>query len=286
MLFKSNNLYKRSWVSVKEEETRIIDSNGLVEKRMEDAAAKMPAPLETEAEEGDMPEGFAAGLDATALAGLVGEDGELPAVIKAQPAEPVYEGPSPEELIAEANEEIAAMKKQAEAEIESERARALEKARKEGKSAGYEEGKEKAQAELASEKQRLEKEYEEMVQELEPEFIRHICGIYEHILHVDLNNYRDIVLYLLSECIQKSESGRNFIVHVSKDDYPYVSMQKKQLMDEISLPGATVEIIEDITLKKSECMVETEGGIFDCSLDVQLAALQKELMLLAYEKEQ
>ena len=44
-----------------------------------------------------------------------------------------------------------------------------------------------------------------------------------------------------------------------------------------------MEIIEDMTLKKNECMVETDGGIYDCSLDGQLEALRKELLLLSYD---
>ena len=47
--------------------------------------------------------------------------------------------------------------------------------------------------------------------------------------------------------------------------------------------NATLEVVEDAALRKNECMIETEGGIYDCSLDVQLAALRRELLLLSYE---
>ena len=44
-----------------------------------------------------------------------------------------------------------------------------------------------------------------------------------------------------------------------------------------------VDMIEDVTLNRGECMIETGNGVFDCSLGTQLEALKDELMLLAYK---
>ena len=44
-----------------------------------------------------------------------------------------------------------------------------------------------------------------------------------------------------------------------------------------------VELLEDVTLGKNECMIETGNGVFDCSLGTQLEALNEELRLLSYE---
>ena len=45
----------------------------------------------------------------------------------------------------------------------------------------------------------------------------------------------------------------------------------------------TVELIEDATLKENECVIETNSGIFDCSIGVQLEELTKKLRLLSFE---
>ena len=79
------------------------------------------------------------------------------------------------------------------------------------------------------------------------------------------------------------EGSQDYIIHVSPEDYPFVSMSKNKLSEVLGNKSATVEIIEDMTLKKNECMVETDGGIYDCSLDSQLEALRKELLLLSYD---
>ena len=61
-----------------------------------------------------------------------------------------------------------------------------------------------------------------------------------------------------------------------------MSMQRKQLQAGLPGNGVTLEIIEDMTVEKDGCMIETEGGIFDCGLGTQLEQLRRKLMLLSY----
>ena len=60
-------------------------------------------------------------------------------------------------------------------------------------------------------------------------------------------------------------------------------MQKRELVKGTKMAIGNVELLEDVTLKKNECMRETGNGVFDCSLGTQLAALNEELRLLSYE---
>ena len=59
-------------------------------------------------------------------------------------------------------------------------------------------------------------------------------------------------------------------------------MQKKQLEAAAAGANTSVEVVQDTTLSEGECMIETDGGIFDCGLGTQLAELKKQLLLLAY----
>lgn len=155
---------------------------------------------------------------------------------------------------------------------------------------GYEEASQKADKELTEKKAALElerdqlkKEYEEKVQELEPRFAELFCDLYRHIFQVDFSNYKDIVSQLIISTFQGIDSGKNFIIHVSKADYERVNEQKK-VLQEMVVNNGTIEIIEDYTLKETECLIETDGGIIDCSLDTQLSQLEKEIKLLAYKR--
>ena len=48
--------------------------------------------------------------------------------------------------------------------------------------------------------------------------------------------------------------------------------------------ASLLEVVEDITLSKNQALIETDGGIYDCSLGTQLDELGKKLRLLSYEK--
>jgi flagellar assembly protein FliH len=59
-------------------------------------------------------------------------------------------------------------------------------------------------------------------------------------------------------------------------------MQKAQLVEDSGAKNAQIDIVEDRTLSKNQCLVETDDGIFDCSLSVELTELKRKLQLLAY----
>ncbi len=43
----------------------------------------------------------------------------------------------------------------------------------------------------------------------------------------------------------------------------------------------SIEIVEDVTMKKNQCIIETGSGMYDCSLDVQLENLIEEIKMLS-----
>ena len=153
--------------------------------------------------------------------------------------------------------------------------------------AGYRQGMqetERLKSEYAAKSEQLEAQYEQMIKELEPRFVETLTGIYEHVLKISLADETQLIMFLAGNAIRNIESGKQVIVHVSKEDYPIVSMQKKQLIATAG-SGVSLEIIADVTLSKNDCMIETEGGIFDCGLGTQLQELGKQLKLLSYTED-
>lgn len=280
-----SNLLKGGYISYQTDATRVIDSNDLVASKIEKLAALMQ---EENQEKEDFSDSFIAGLNASQVGELlddpvddVGE--ESGNVIK---AEPVYEGPSPEEILAEARAEAQQLIDEAVAEAENNKTAVYEEARKSGYNDGYQAGLQEVEAlksDLAAKEEARKKYYEEQLEELEPMFIDTLTGIYEHIFHVQLADNKEIIFYLIQDAVRKVEGNKNFIIHVSKEDYGFVSMQKKELLSGVA-SAETAEIVEDMTLKQNECFIETGGGIFDCSLETQLAGLTRELKLLSYVK--
>lgn len=277
----SSNLIKRGVTLLKEEVPRIIDSDALLAGKMDKGMGSGRMTLMPEDEDG-----FARGLRAEVLEPVVQDmDGKIMGENSFEESEDL--GPSPEELKQQAIAEIEKMKEEAAVLLETERRHTLDEAKKQGYQEGYAEGLREVEAmkhKLAEEKKEIEKQYEAQLDNLEPQFIDVLSGIYEHIFKVDLSGYRDVIVELIADTMRKTEGGRDYIVHVSKEDYPYVNMQKKKIMEGMPTANASVEIIEDITLSQSQALIETGGGIFDCSLGTQLSELSQKLRLLSYEK--
>ena len=310
---RSGNLVKSFYLAREGVEPRVIDSNSIIEEKLENLRYSFPEPAKnaldfTEQDYSQEPE-FSEGLDADTLNALVGDPDEameytaefdeegnpVSNVIKANPYEPepepyvepesVYQGPTREEIEEMARAEIEAMKAEAAGEIERRKTVGYE----EGKAQGYEEGRAQAEAEIAQEREAIEREreglqsqFEEMMDELEPRFVHTLTSIYEKIFEVDLSGHKDLILGLLRNAMGHIESSKTYMIHVSREDYAFVSENKGRLAMDSLAEDATIDIIEDATLKANECMIETPGGIFDCSLGTELELLRKKLELLSY----
>ena len=283
----SSNLYKCGWVTVQEKDTRVIDNNALLEQKL--SAVLHAASISDTEEILPVDDGFEDGLDAEKVDALFSSDeGVIKGSLQAERDALLEE-------IENARAELAAVKEQADAMIEDAKSQigAMQmKAYEEAKSQGYQEGerlgRQEADAQIneyLAKKKQLEDEYEKKIEELEPEFIETLTGIYEHIFKVDLTRYRDLVANLLVNAMQNIENTRNFLVHVSKEDYEGVMADKDRIRAEAGGNSVSVEFVEDATLSRSQCLIETENGIYDCSLDTQLSELSRKLKLLSYERD-
>ncbi|MBO6137879.1 MAG: hypothetical protein J6O71_04625 [Lachnospiraceae bacterium] len=291
-----SSVYKRQFIETQEDKL-VINSNKKIAERLEELSKIVGGDGTVSAD------GFSEGLSAVNVSGLVegaeeyDEEGNpISNVIKADAAPPPPPEPEPEPvpqidveaILAEANEQAQAIIADAQAQAEQIRAQAAEDGRNEGLSAGHDEGYQAGMAEVEGMKQQLLQEeaelqadFERRVDELEPIFIETLTGIYEHIFHVNFAEQKEVIFYLIQDALKNIEGGRNMIIHVSANDYGFVSMQKKELLEGIS-GSDSAEIVEDVTLKPNECYIETDSGIFDCSLETQLAGLKRELRLLSY----
>lgn len=284
----SSNLYKYTsfYPGKQGSEKRIIDTNEIAAKRLETLAEIMKASAESGNDQG-----FVQGLDAKEVSLLLeDEEQESGNIIKGnvtQDASALVEQAQAEaaELVANAKNQADTIVSEAIEQAENTKKNVLEEARM----LGYREGINRAnkeveqlKAELQEKERRMKEEYEAQMQSMEADLVEVLTGIYEHIFQVEFSSQREVLVHLISATMRKSDSSRSFIIHVSKDDYPFVSMQKKQLMASVAGINSNVEIIEDMTLARTECLIETDGGIFDCGLGTQLGELSKKLKLLSY----
>ncbi|MDE7267429.1 MAG: hypothetical protein K2N89_08195 [Lachnospiraceae bacterium] len=307
-MYNNGGVLKSGWVVVNPQDTRIIDSNARAEAKLKEIALELAKQC---GEEPEFANGFTQGLNAVEVSDLmrdengniIGYEQEGEASSESSETLQAAETPAYEELIAQAQAEVEEMKQQAATEIESARVQAAEDGQKQGYQDGFEQGKqagfeqghqdgldsvaeqrEQMLQEIERQRAKLESEYEKKLKEIEPKFIETLTGIYEHIFHVSLRNSRELIVYLIQNTMRNIEGGTTYLIHVSKEDFPFASMQKRELIKNTNINIDDVELLEDATLSKNECMIETGSGVFDCSLGTQLEALNEELRLLSYEQ--
>lgn len=304
-----SSLVKTSNIHIDKQSKRIIDTNELVEAKLarlreimeNDGSASFVPGIRAEAL--DVQDALLGGsLDNAQQAALFGEDilgtgegeeGFVSGIIKAAPDNPEL---ASEEIINAATEKgnqivqrsimqaqeiLADAQKQAQTEAEAIRSEAMQQ--------GYADGSAKAERELQAAKKELEKQaqklqedYDKQIEEIEPILVDKITDIYEYFFGVDLSSKRRILMHLIANTMRHIDGTKNFLIHVSREDVEYISSHKEQILSVANFAGSVVEIIEDISLHKNECMIETDGGIFDCSLDTELKELTRKIRLLSY----
>ena len=301
-----SNLYKTSYMNMGSDK-RVIDMNELVKKRIDALGLKMQRPENTgfvegiNADsagveelvqgvtfEGDISEGdFSEGLGnlAEVRSGkVIGGDGAADAETLVNDARA-----EAERIISEARADA----EQIVAEARDNAQAVSDDARNKGYQAGYSEGSERASQEinnmreaLDNEKKELEDLYQKKFNEMEPELVETITDVYEHIFKTDLKMHKTIAGHLVASALRNIEGTKSFLIHISKDNFDYVNSRKNMLEEAVRVPGSVIEIMEDISLPPNSCMIETDGGIFDCSLGTELSELSTKLRLLSYSKDE
>lgn len=263
-----SNLYKQRYVFSDSFSKRVINSNDKVAERLEELRRQEQMEAQIPNPQGAV-DGFMVGLQAE----------EIDAV----PKESVI---SPEEIRKMAQEEaddlLADARKQADALLADADMQA-DAIRKEAKNAGFEQGHQegtaKAEEELTrlrsqieEEQRQLEADYRQKVQELEPYLVEIVSDVFEKVFHVHFDDKKEVLVYLIEKVILNAEGTKEFQVRVSRADYEFVEGQKDAISAQVGA-SITVEIVADASLQEHQCMIETDSGVFECGVDVQLENL-------------
>lgn len=285
----SRNILKYHQVIVQEDDKMMIDNNEVVARRLESIEKKSEVIPATETRESDTEasDEFVGGLEADHVE-ILEESGDDASLLTEDISmeRAVFERQA-KEMIEEASKQAEQIILQAQTEAENIKESVIESAKAEGFQSGYQEGAaalEEQKKSLEREREQLQNEYQDMADQLEPKFIDVFTDIFSHVFKTDLMKEKGIISHLLSNTLHRIEGSSSYLIHVSKEDYRYVSSRKEEIVSGVISHNATVDIIEDMTLGAGDCMIETEGGVFDCGVGTQLEELTQKLRLLSYTR--
>ena len=188
----------------------------------------------------------------------------------------------------EANEITTNAKKHAEEIISKAKIQSEEDAKKtieEAKAQGYAEGREQGVAEadaLKAEAQKLydkaQTEREETIKNIEPDMVALVMKVVKKLTGDIAVIKPELVVNLIKQGLADATLTGSINIRVSKQDYDAVLAAKDEILS--FAEGANgLDILKDLSLNKSDCIIETPFGIIDTSLDGQYSALKDDLYL-------
>ena len=160
-------------------------------------------------------------------------------------------------------------------------------ARQDGEKEGYNEGTQRAavelqnsQAQMQAEIDRIHNEFMERQLQMEREIVEMCLPVFEHVFSAELSGRKEVIYHLLDHCIMKIERTGQMQIKVSDANAEFIKSKKDEIQGKV---GAEVglDIIADPLLNDSQCIIETDGGIFDCSIDTELDNLIREIKALS-----
>lgn len=276
-----SNILKKGSAVYKEE--RIIDYNEILKEKI-----KSFTELSEKNKKRMDSDGFVNGLDApvievdddTSDAGL-----SQAATLESESADDIINNARQEadDIIDEANKQAEIILSEAKGQAEEVQSEAHENGYNEGLLSAQNEYNDKAmqlENEYNAKVSELEEQYSKMREEIEPDLVNTLMDVFEKVTHTIAEDNKEIVLHLINNVMKNVDNSHEFVIKVSPEDYQFVADNQGKIYCAMS-SEVNLEVVQEASLKSSECIIETDTGVFNCSLDIELNNLIKEIKLLS-----
>lgn len=275
-----SNLLKRGTTFISEE--RIIDYNELIKLKLKNIVSDKESHSSVDAD------GFVNGLKADVVEQLLtGSEDENEAVDSQNPDDIKNQLAA---AIEEANEQARSIKDEANevlAQAHMEAGKIIEDAKRTGYEQGacnareeYESKAEALEREYEQKKAQLEKEYNDLKAAIEPELVETITEVFRKITYTVAEDNKEIIIGLINGVMKNSDISNEFVIRVSPDDYRFLVNNQGKIYCAVS-KEVNMDIVEDAAMKKNQCIIESDTGVYDCSLDIELNNLIRDIKLLS-----
>ena len=279
----SNILYRVQMAPQEEQKTCVIDSNELVgekieERRREEKKRQMQSLV---SEDAFVPmDGESLDEEADYLGQQMPEEAEeaepeIDHVAQAKEEAETILSEAREQadaILAEAGEQAEAMRSHAEAE---------------GQKEGYEQGLQEATArqwelesQLQAEKEQLQADYDQKQKNMEHELVDVVCDVVEKVFLVQFGDKKEIIWHAVDQALANIEGSKEFMIRVGETNLEFLRAHKEELQEKVG-QDMTLDIVLDPLLDETQCMIETDGGLFDCGMDTQMRNLIKDIKSLS-----
>lgn len=279
-----SDIYRNNYVIHGEQVRRVIDANAIIAAKMQ-ALADEQRQAEREELMRKRQEAIDAGdkeAEAEFTEGLFAKELELEPEPEPQIDYEAQAREQAQQILAEAREQASQLHEQAVSDAESLR----KTAQQEGYDAGYAEAVQEADEKLKSgqealdrREQELQKQYEETMADLEPRLLDTILTVFDEVFQMQFCGKREMLLHLVKNAMRGIRETKHYKIRVSEQEVSFLREHKAKLQEKIG-EDVQIEIVMDTELGESQCIIDADSGVYDCSLDTELDNLIRDLRSL------
>ena len=114
---------------------------------------------------------------------------------------------------------------------------------------------------------------------MEPVLVETILDVFSHMTHLLMEDKKDLILAVVNSAFEDIDISKNYLIRVCHDDAVFLKENKDKIVTAVS--DVNIEIVEDSLMTKGQCMIDTDMGVFDCSLDGQIDKLMEDIKILS-----
>lgn len=199
----------------------------------------------------------------------------------------------PEEILrkarAEAAEIVDAARKEADSFLKDAKKKASEMY-EEQRREGFEEGNRQSREETERLRQELELDYQRRLDEyyddyvkeyqrIEPDLVDTMIRVFDRIFGIQFEDKRPIILSLVDQTMRGAESAKQFMIRVSEANRSFLEEHIEELRSRVTA-DVEIHVASDAALTDEYCRIETEYGVYDCSIDTELSNLFRDIRSL------
>ena len=185
-----------------------------------------------------------------------------------------------QKIIADAREQASQIQAKSEIEKDEIKRNSYEEGLKEGKKDGYDSGKEEVNRLIDRSHKILEavlNRREQILNETEEQIIQLVLLMTRKVVKVMSENQKSVVMANVLTALKKVKARGDVTIRVNLEDVKLTTEHIKDFTEQVeSVSGITV--VEDSSVEKGGCIVETDFGAIDARISSQLSELESKIL--------
>lgn len=185
-----------------------------------------------------------------------------------------------QKIIADAREQASQIQAKSEIEKDEIKRNSYEEGLKEGKKDGYDSGKEEVNRLIGRSHKILEavlNRREQILNETEEQIIQLVLLMTRKVVKVMSENQKSVVMANVLSALKKVKARGDVTIRVNLEDVKLTTEHIKDFTEQVeSVSGITV--VEDSSVEKGGCIVETDFGAIDARISSQLSELESKIL--------